>query len=486
MPFIPHTPESLLARSDSKDPATTCNGITSTGRPCRRALATSPRSSPSPRASPSAIGRVLAVAPAERDRRGTVEAAVFFCWQHKEQAERWGADNGSRGDRQKKKIGEMRGRTSVDTLIDRLGLLEVGDGSPKKVEGRHHRVSREKTGLETRKSGLGPSTKALEQGPRVGAAKPAVPPRKTRRKSRDDGSLIVSLFCCVRSVDPEYLPPPRPRPQSQGNQPPRADCPQMEEAPAAARSLTSSLVNTKPEKAAQPVSIERDQGRASHHSTRPATARVPFPKTAPQRINRPRTPRPTPSNSNPNPPLPHPRSPPTAHDLRPPLRTRQTPPRLRRLRLHLHLLADRRRLHTTSLPTNRGLPPPAEPATTTAAPLTRQRPRPRPRTHGPERHDNDNTQDRPRVERAPPAERMVPAVRLCAVARALLPSPPLLCPLTRFLLVTVVGVGSTASAVHAAQSPTRLARRATHSHRAGASAGEEAVCGLWAGASGVV
>lgn len=181
----------------------------------------------------------------------------------------------------------MRGRTSVDTLIDRLGLLEVGDGSPKKVEGRHHRVSREKTGLETRKSGLGPSTKALEQGPRVGAAKPAVPPRKTRRKSRDDGSLIVSLFCCVRSVDPEYLPPPRPRPQSQGNQPPRADCPQMEEAPAAARSLTSSLVNTKPEKAAQPVSIERDQGRASHHSTRPATARVPFPKTAPQRINRP-------------------------------------------------------------------------------------------------------------------------------------------------------------------------------------------------------
>lgn len=34
-----NTPEALLGRSDSKNPATTCRGITGSGRPCRRALA---------------------------------------------------------------------------------------------------------------------------------------------------------------------------------------------------------------------------------------------------------------------------------------------------------------------------------------------------------------------------------------------------------------------------------------------------------------
>ena len=40
MSFQDRTPESLVQRSDSKNPATTCKGITSSGRPCRRALAT--------------------------------------------------------------------------------------------------------------------------------------------------------------------------------------------------------------------------------------------------------------------------------------------------------------------------------------------------------------------------------------------------------------------------------------------------------------
>lgn len=39
MPHIANTPESILPRCDSKNPATTCRSITAQGRPCRRPLA---------------------------------------------------------------------------------------------------------------------------------------------------------------------------------------------------------------------------------------------------------------------------------------------------------------------------------------------------------------------------------------------------------------------------------------------------------------
>ncbi|KUJ12943.1 DUF1766-domain-containing protein [Mollisia scopiformis] len=101
MPFIPHTPESLLPRSDSKNPASTCKGLTANGQPCRRSLSKSPNVSPSP--SP---------------RRASSPEA--FCWQHKNQAVTQGG-----AFPQGIQSATIRERTSVDTLIDRLGLLEV-------------------------------------------------------------------------------------------------------------------------------------------------------------------------------------------------------------------------------------------------------------------------------------------------------------------------------------------------------------------------
>lgn len=92
MPFIPHTPESLLTRSDSKDPAATCRGLTANGRPCRRAVSKSATSSPG-------------------------QSSEGFCWQHKDQAAYV-----SPPVLQPRAIRE---RTSIDTLVDRLGLLEV-------------------------------------------------------------------------------------------------------------------------------------------------------------------------------------------------------------------------------------------------------------------------------------------------------------------------------------------------------------------------
>lgn len=92
MPFIPHTPESLLARSDSKDPAATCRGLTSNGRPCRRAVSKSAQTSPS-------------------------QGPGAFCWQHKDQY--------THASPQGLKSTTIQVRTSVDSLADRLGLLEV-------------------------------------------------------------------------------------------------------------------------------------------------------------------------------------------------------------------------------------------------------------------------------------------------------------------------------------------------------------------------
>jgi hypothetical protein len=92
MPFIPHTPESLLPRSDSKNPAATCRGLTLNGRPCRRAVSKSVRATPS-------------------------QGPDVFCWQHKDQA--------AHVSPQGLQSTTIRERTSVDTLIGRLGLLEV-------------------------------------------------------------------------------------------------------------------------------------------------------------------------------------------------------------------------------------------------------------------------------------------------------------------------------------------------------------------------
>lgn len=135
MPFIPHTPESLLTRSDSKNPAATCRGLTANGRPCRRAVSKSaqylPRQDPGP-----------------------------FCWQHKDQA--------AYAAPQVPQPTTIRERTSVETLIDRLGLLEV----------------------EQRKR---PRRPVSDQ--EKGKAR-AIDPRRTR-PSRPKTTSSLALLCCI-------------------------------------------------------------------------------------------------------------------------------------------------------------------------------------------------------------------------------------------------------------------------------------------------
>ncbi|KAI1002677.1 hypothetical protein K3495_g5526 [Podosphaera aphanis] len=98
MPYIPNTPESRLPRSDSKNPSTTCNGITNDGRPCRR-----PR------------------------HKGAGENG--FCWQHRDQ-------EFSQAERISTSPPKTHKRTSVDTLVDRLGILDVNSGRTQRKPSR--------------------------------------------------------------------------------------------------------------------------------------------------------------------------------------------------------------------------------------------------------------------------------------------------------------------------------------------------------------
>ena len=197
------TPESLLPRSDSKNPATTCKGITSNGRPCRRSLATSPRSR-------HTLGKqddgVLAVVPnVGMNNEG---AAAYFCWQHKDQA------SGLIPQADGSQVLDLKERNSIDTLIDKLGVMEVNDHSKKskrnnKAGGGDQNVVRKDTLPQRWQQLSGPLMSVPEQ-PIESTEKPSGdPPRRQRRKQEE---VHLSFFCCMRQSSTESFPPARPRP----------------------------------------------------------------------------------------------------------------------------------------------------------------------------------------------------------------------------------------------------------------------------------
>ena len=205
MPFIPHTPESLIPRSDSKNPATTCKGITSNGRPCRRALGTSAQSSP--KVNRGSKDGVLALLTSSDDSEG---AAAFFCWQHKDQAAALaGVDEKAR----KSRLVPLKQRTSIDTLVERLGVLEVQDGAaPAKSRHvkPHARPSRKETLPKTWQDVPGPLLSISEDGSPIRARQ--VKAHKPRRQ-RKDPSFWSALICCV-GLDPGSSIPQKNRPYS--------------------------------------------------------------------------------------------------------------------------------------------------------------------------------------------------------------------------------------------------------------------------------
>lgn len=120
MPHFPSTPEALVARNDSKNPNSTCHGITSSGRPCRRALAS--RKS------------TLAVRSSSENKpsvKGQARDVANYCWQHKDQAERVLWEKKEHGVMDKDQINAgrnesglhtLRETSSIDTLMQKLEI----------------------------------------------------------------------------------------------------------------------------------------------------------------------------------------------------------------------------------------------------------------------------------------------------------------------------------------------------------------------------
>ncbi|KAL1967647.1 hypothetical protein VTN77DRAFT_2904 [Rasamsonia byssochlamydoides] len=161
MPFIGNTPESIRAQSESRDPAT-CRGVTTNGRPCRRPVAASTQPTP------SKTGKGDAAA-------GT-DAAALYCWQHQDQAEQFAGkaqEKGRAGNR------PIQNRTSIDTLVERLGVLDLNE-----------RQGKEKSRQDDHKNGRTGNSKSRAQTSHAGKTK--------------------SIFCCFRTLDDDDLPASKP------------------------------------------------------------------------------------------------------------------------------------------------------------------------------------------------------------------------------------------------------------------------------------
>ncbi|MCJ1289926.1 hypothetical protein MMC34_001459 [Xylographa carneopallida] len=197
MPFVSNTPESRLPRSDSKDPSTTCRGITLNGNRCKNSIAVSSYASPAQ----AARIRQTVLPNADNQNEG---AAAFFCWRHKNQAETLAP--AAAHDMQQKTV-DLRKRTSIDTLVDRLGLLDIKENRGSKGKNSTKQTHRP-TKQEQRTSR--PLITVSEKPLHTDEMATSPPARQPRQQRKQTGSIILhlSVFFCLRAPDLEDKPPP--------------------------------------------------------------------------------------------------------------------------------------------------------------------------------------------------------------------------------------------------------------------------------------
>ncbi|RYP65634.1 hypothetical protein DL770_008957 [Monosporascus sp. CRB-9-2] len=190
MPFIPGTPESRLERTDSMDPETTCRGITSSGRPCRR-----PRN-------PSSDGSHVSKKRADRLKVDDPANPDLYCHQHKDQAN---ASAHSSPGPKTSNTPILEGRESLDTLFDRLGIVEA-------QQKHHHRRKKTHRSSDHHGDGGRHGEKPSEMTNTYVSEAPHKPRPTTTRKS--------FLICCFRVPfgeeeleEEEYARPARPKPR---------------------------------------------------------------------------------------------------------------------------------------------------------------------------------------------------------------------------------------------------------------------------------
>ncbi|ORY17703.1 meiotically up-regulated gene 113-domain-containing protein [Clohesyomyces aquaticus] len=204
MPFIGHTPESLLPRSDSRNPATTCKGITTSGRPCRRSIGAAKASRDN-----GVLAVVSVAADSDEDDTG---AAAYFCWQHKDQAERLAAANAAAPQQQNTQLYPLQERSSIDTLVARLGVLDFEEIPPARRREKR-REDRTPSNRPPRRVNRPPTWDQV-QGPLLSvpsdvmaekSKRPSQRPAPTRPPPRGKNPSFWQVLCCGASAEDDYV-----------------------------------------------------------------------------------------------------------------------------------------------------------------------------------------------------------------------------------------------------------------------------------------
>ncbi|PWY91421.1 DUF1766-domain-containing protein [Aspergillus sclerotioniger CBS 115572] len=180
MPLIANTPESVLNRTDSLDPAATCRGLTSNGRPCRRSLASSPLSA-------SAAGK-----------QQQTDASEMYCWQHKDQAVSVSQQNPGPNPL------PLKPRGSIDTLMERLGLLDINEAGTSEKRRRQRKPAQkrqtkrticccfeviEEEDIQPPRPVSAPTAKPQQPSGKTSSRIPSLSPHQTPSSGTDDDPL---------------------------------------------------------------------------------------------------------------------------------------------------------------------------------------------------------------------------------------------------------------------------------------------------------
>nr|POE78529.1 hypothetical protein CFP56_60761 [Quercus suber] len=214
-------PESLIDRNDSKNPSTTCRGITSSGRPCRRALAAAKASMLH-----AHENAALSVEPVGAEGEFDV---MSYCWQHKEQANqrvvaevKWQDMQSRRRDSKAARMQPpLQVRESIETLVERLGIMsgsiqdqgrritcgygaEQGGGGGGRGESRSSK-DREKRGGEAEKHTRNHVRPAKGTMTQDFAGQPAMSQRsESGTGSKPTSKGFWAALCCVRDEE-DYI-----------------------------------------------------------------------------------------------------------------------------------------------------------------------------------------------------------------------------------------------------------------------------------------
>lgn len=180
---------------------------------------------------------IAVLQPADEDHEG---AAAYFCFQHKDQADTL---TGGDQDGRKANIVLVQQRTSIDTLLDRTGVLDIEDDETplkgRRIRG-HARPARKETLPKKWQDVDGPLIAI--SGEKQGTAGKS----KQSYQTRQQPNFSFSLFCCVSSADREITPPPRVRRYSEKPQHAHASAKvpmamQRAESPAHSKPITPRL-----------------------------------------------------------------------------------------------------------------------------------------------------------------------------------------------------------------------------------------------------